>query len=272
MDDVEFYFVSFCCHFLYYFFFFNPLSKFLLQNSLVRQVESILLSVDIPYLNICSTKVGPWVICLYSSLLLFSNGSSGILPLSPILSKSLWIEATFREANLADFGKQMLEVIFTYERAVLHALLINHITSKGILTKDEGAPLTELRGADAVDTITHADDSIEVVEQWFTLNVPVAFKLNYSNFSNSSILLQFTILECLCEMLSDAWRNKEAQASEVPLPTDYVPSRRFVCPFVWTRRPFVWSFVCTFLSFVWCLDPFVWCRKMCFFPFVWSLN
>ena len=50
------------------------------------------------------------------------------------------------------------------KRAVLHALLIHDVATYGKLAYDVGTPLSELSGADGIDTITYGDDGIEVVE------------------------------------------------------------------------------------------------------------
>ena len=42
---------------------------------------------------------------------------------------------------------------------------VDSIATQGELANDIGTPLAELSGADGVDTITHGDDGIEVIEQ-----------------------------------------------------------------------------------------------------------
>ena len=76
----------------------------------------------------------------------------------------LLIETTFAQTYLSDFSKQMLEVIFSDKRAVLHTLLIHNIATDCKLAYDAGTPLTELRGTDGIYAIAYGDDGIEVVE------------------------------------------------------------------------------------------------------------
>lgn len=45
---------------------------------------------------------------------------------------------------------------------------VDSIATQGELANDIGTPLAELSGADGVDTITHGDDGIEVIEQRVT--------------------------------------------------------------------------------------------------------
>ncbi len=58
----------------------------------------------------------------------------------------------------------MLKIALTYERAVLHTLLVYDVATQGELPDDIGAPLAELSGTDGVDTIAHGNDGIEVIE------------------------------------------------------------------------------------------------------------
>lgn len=67
---------------------------------------------------------------------------------------------------------------------------VDSIATQGELANDIGTPLAELSGADGVDTITHGDDGIEVIEQRVT-PPPRTFLLNYRDFLGSCLLVQF---------------------------------------------------------------------------------
>ena len=67
--------------------------------------------------------------------------------------------------------------------------LIQHKAFDNKLIQGFRSPNAKLRGLLAVHTITHCNDGIEMVEIKLSLNIPLAFLLNYSNFSNSSIFL-----------------------------------------------------------------------------------
>lgn len=58
------------------------------------------------------------------------------------------IEPSLAQTDFPDFGKQMLEVVFSDEIAVLHPLLVHHIAANRELSQDACAPMTELCRAD----------------------------------------------------------------------------------------------------------------------------
>lgn len=68
---------------------------------------------------------------------------------------------------------------------------VDSIATQGELANDIGTPLAELSGADGVDTITHGDDGIEVIEQRVAPPLPRTFLLNYRDFLGSCLLVQF---------------------------------------------------------------------------------
>ena len=57
----------------------------------------------------------------------------------------------------------MLKIVLTYERTILHALLVYDIAPERELPDNIGTPLAELCGTDGVDSIAHGDDGIEVI-------------------------------------------------------------------------------------------------------------
>ena len=101
-------------------------------------------------------------------------------------------QAVLNDAVFLEFRPQMFEIVLADERTILHALLVNHITTDGKLTQDVRTPLTELGGTDGVHPIAHGDDGIEVVELSRSFHFSVSFHLNYRNFLGSCLLIQFT--------------------------------------------------------------------------------
>ena len=77
----------------------------------------------------------------------------------------------------------MLKIVLTYERAVLHTLLVYDIAPERELPDNIGTPLAELSGTDGVDTIAHGDDGIEVIEQRVAPNLSRTFLFELPRFS-----------------------------------------------------------------------------------------
>lgn len=70
-------------------------------------------------------------------------------------------------ANFSFFaylGKEMLKVVFSNERTILHALFVNDIAAQRELPYHIGTPLPKLSSTDRVNTITHRNDSVKVIE------------------------------------------------------------------------------------------------------------
>ena len=97
----------------------------------------------------------------------------------------------------------MLKIVLTYERAVLHTLLVYDIAPKRELPDDIGAPLAKLCGTDGIDTIAHGDDGIEVIEQRVAPNLSRTFLLNYRDFLGSCLLVQFICFIYVLQMQTD---------------------------------------------------------------------
>jgi len=92
----------------------------------------------------------------------------------------------------------MLEVVFAKERPVLHALLVKHISTYGILAQNTCSPLPELSSTEAVHAVTNCDDGIETIEKEVTTDIPISFATNYRDFLGSCLLLEFiTIIDVL---------------------------------------------------------------------------
>ena len=115
----------------------------------------------------------------------------------------LLIESALTQAYLADFCQQVLKVVLTDERAVLHALLVYHIATNSKLTQYRSGPLTELRGTDGVDTVANRDDGIEGVEQGLASNLPFALGLNYREILGSCVLLQLSTIIYVLQVQPD---------------------------------------------------------------------
>ena len=77
----------------------------------------------------------------------------------------------------------MLKIVLTYERTILHALLVYDIAPERELPDNIGTPLAELCGTDGVDSIAHGDDGIEVIEQRVAPNLSCTFLLTTEIFS-----------------------------------------------------------------------------------------
>ena len=97
----------------------------------------------------------------------------------------------------------MLKIILTYERAVLHTLLVYDIAPERELPDNIGTPLAELGGTDGVDTIAHGNDCIEVVELRVASHLSCTLLLNYRDFLGSCFLVQFICVIYVLQMQSD---------------------------------------------------------------------
>ena len=81
--------------------------------------------------------------------------------------------------------------------------IIYDIATQGELANDIGTPLAELSGADGVDTITHGDDGVKIIEQRVAPNLPRTFLLNYRDFLGSCLLVQFIRIIYVLQMQTD---------------------------------------------------------------------
>ena len=97
----------------------------------------------------------------------------------------------------------MLKIVLTYERTILHALLVYDIAPERELPDNIGTPLAELCGTDGVDSIAHGDDGIEVIEQRVAPNLSRTFLLNYRDFLGSCLLVQFIRIIYVLQMQTD---------------------------------------------------------------------
>ena len=100
-------------------------------------------------------------------------GGCDILVNSQGINKKMWsweIET--------DFFEKMLVIILAEKSAVLHSLIIHHITLDGVFRKNGSGPLPKLDSPHRVDPISDGDDSIEAIEQPFALHLAITFGLN----------------------------------------------------------------------------------------------
>ena len=74
------------------------------------------------------------------------------------------IKTPFTQSNLTDFSQQMLEIIFSDKRTVLHTLSVYHISSDSKLPEYIRTPLTKLSSPYRIDTITHCYDCVKIIE------------------------------------------------------------------------------------------------------------
>ena len=80
------------------------------------------------------------------------------------------------------FGKKITE-LFDISQEVsplcsfsvfLHPLLVNHVAPDSELAQHVGTPLTELRGTDGIDPITHGDNGIVMLSSFpFSFPIPL---------------------------------------------------------------------------------------------------
>lgn len=97
----------------------------------------------------------------------------------------------------------MLKIVLTYERTILHALLVYDIAPERELPDNIGTPLAELCGTDGVNSITHGDYGIEVIKQRVAPNLSRTFLLNYRDFLGSCLLVQFIRIIYVLQMQTD---------------------------------------------------------------------
>ena len=83
---------------------------------------------------------------------------------SSIYVRQFLVETTLRETNLMNLRQQVLEVILAQEGSILHAFSIEDVSLNGKLPQHASCPPAELRRTYRVNTISHGDDSIEVIE------------------------------------------------------------------------------------------------------------
>lgn len=81
---------------------------------------------------------------------------------------------------------------------------VDSIATQGELANNIGTPLAELSGADGVDTITHGDDGVKIIEQRVAPNLPRTFLLNYRVFLGSCLLVQFIRIIYVLQMQTDS--------------------------------------------------------------------
>lgn len=113
------------------------------------------------------------------------------------------MEASFAEADLADFRQQAFEVVLAQVAAVLHALAIQHVSLDRELAQDGSGPLAELRGAHRVDPIADRDDGIEVVVVHASGHRAAAFLLNYPEFPEGCRWGQLFAVKDILQMFID---------------------------------------------------------------------
>ena len=81
-----------------------------------------------------------------------------------IYIRQFLIEPTFTQSYFSNLGKQMLKIILTDKRTVIHSLLVNHITTDGKLAEHICTPLPELGCPNRIDSIPDTNNGIEIIE------------------------------------------------------------------------------------------------------------
>ncbi len=98
----------------------------------------------------------------------------------------------------------MFKIIFAKERAVLHSLLIQNISTYSEFSQYARCPLTELSSTNTIHTIAYANNGIKIVEHSFAFNLPITFHSNYFHFGNSSLFCEFTLLINIFKMFANS--------------------------------------------------------------------
>ena len=102
--------------------------------------------------------------------------------------RQLLIETAFTQTYLPNLSQQMLEIVLSDKRTVLHPLLINHISPNGKLTQYESTPLPELGSSCAIHPITHRYNGIKIIEFEIAIYLTLTFGLNYREILGSCLL------------------------------------------------------------------------------------
>ncbi|EKD40795.1 MAG: hypothetical protein ACD_74C00161G0001 [uncultured bacterium] len=116
----------------------------------------------------------------------------------------LLIKAPLAEADFPNLFQQALEIILAQKRAVLHALLVQHIALDGKLAQHPGGPLAELGSSHRIDPVADGDDGVEVVEIDVSGDPPVSLGLNYPEFPDSCLPLDFPGIADVLQVLADS--------------------------------------------------------------------
>lgn len=92
--------------------------------------------------------------------------------------------------------QQFLKIVLPEGLAgLLQALVVQHEVLHDELPQRARGPDAELGGADAIGTVAHGDNGVEVIALHEPLHVPRTFRLNYSEFPDSCLRGQFAFLE-----------------------------------------------------------------------------
>jgi hypothetical protein len=101
------------------------------------------------------------------------------------------VESTFAKPDFADLFEQALKVVLAQKCAILHTLSVQHVAFDGEFPENLRGPLPELGGPHGVDAIADGDDRIEIEEIDVAGDLTLALGLNYSEFPNSCLALDF---------------------------------------------------------------------------------
>ena len=99
----------------------------------------------------------------------------------------LAIEHLLTGADVTDSCKQLVKVIAT--SSSLQQVIIHGEAFHNILLQDLGCPYTELNATVGMNTITYADNHVEVVEGYYSFNLASSFILNCCKICNSCLFL-----------------------------------------------------------------------------------
>ena len=88
-------------------------------------------------------------------------------------------------------------------RALLEPLIIQNESFDKVLAQYLSRPDAKLRCLAAVDAVANGDDGVEVIKRTAPSDTTTTLRLNYSNFSSSCQVLEFTGLVDFFEVVGD---------------------------------------------------------------------
>lgn len=129
----------------------------------------------------------------------------------------LLVESRLGGANVAYSLQQLFKVVVALPAPLLQPLVVQHKTLDDQLAELLRRPLPELGAAMRPNPVADRDDNVEVVMVNFTLDLPCALQLNYSEFPNSWVSLKLALIVHTLNMLIDRGYNFLKQLCQSPL-------------------------------------------------------
>lgn len=136
--------------------------------------------------------------------ILGNRGVRVVISLKRVYVRDFLIEPSFARPNLANPFKKFLEIVLTeYGFALLEPLVVQHEPLDYKLFKRFCGPDTELGRLVGIYTVSHGDDGVEILEFHLPADLAPTLGLNYFQNGNSCILIQFTGIKNIGQMLTD---------------------------------------------------------------------